>query len=146
MGLIREFKEFSLRGNAVDLAAGIIIGAAFNGVVRSLVDDIIMPPLGRLVGEVDFSDLFINLSGEEYESLAAAKEAGAATINYGLFVNQVISFLIVAFVVFLLVKKVNRLRRAPATEAPVVRVCPFCDSAVSQRATRCPACTSDLKS
>ena len=109
--MLKEFKEFALRGNVVDMAVGIIIGAAFTSVVKSLVDDILMPPLGKLIGDIDFSDLFVNLSGGEYASLVEAKAAGAATVNYGLFLNNTISFLIVAFAVFLLVRAINQLKR-----------------------------------
>ncbi len=142
----KDFREFILRGNVIDLAVGIIIGAAFGGVVKSLVEDIIMPPIGLLLGKVDFSNLFINLSGTPYASLADAKAAGAATINYGVFINTVISFVIVAFAVFLLVRAVQRLRRreeAPAA-APTTRPCPYCLTAIPIGATRCPACTSDV--
>lgn len=119
-GFIREFREFALRGNVVDLAVGIIIGVAFGAVVNSLVEDVIMPPLGLIIGNVDFSDLFINLSGQDYPSLAAARQAGAPVIAYGSFINAVINFLVVAFAVFLLVKGMNRLRRqqAQAPEEP----------------------------
>ena len=144
MKVIQEFREFALKGNMIDLAIGVIIGAAFGSVVKSLVDDILMPPLGRLVGDVDFSDLFINLSDGEYASLAAAQEAGAATINYGNFINAVISFLIVAFAVFVIIRQVNRMKRQPEAATPTMKSCPFCDSQISVKATRCPACTSEL--
>jgi large conductance mechanosensitive channel len=124
---------------------GIIIGAAFSGVVGSLVNDILMPPLGRILGNVDFSDLFINLSGGDYDSLAQAKEAGAATINYGLFINNVINFLIVALAVFMLVRWINRFMAKPAEPAvPTLKECPYCFSNISIKATRCPECTSQL--
>lgn len=139
----KEFKAFIARGNVFDLAVGIIIGAAFGKVVSSLVSDIIMPPIGILLGKVDFSNLYINLSGTEYASLAAAKEAGAATINYGAFISTVIDFLIVSFVIFLLVKQVNRLMAKPPAP-PSTRECPFCMTVVPLAATRCPACTSEL--
>ncbi|HUW72778.1 MAG TPA: large conductance mechanosensitive channel protein MscL [Methyloceanibacter sp.] len=123
--MLQEFKEFALRGNVVDMAVGIIIGAAFSTIVKSLVDDVIMPPIGLLTGGVDFSDLYINLSGGDYQSLAQAREAGAATINIGVFINSVISFTIVAFVLFLVIKGMNRLRRKqeeePAKEPPPAR-------------------------
>ena len=143
-----EFKQFAIKGSALDLAVGVIIGAAFGKIVSSLVDDVLMPPLGLIIGKVDFSNLFLNLSGKHYDSLAAAKAAGAATINYGVFLNNVIDFLIVAFVIFLLVKQVNRLKakEAPApAAAPTTRECPRCLSAVPLKASRCAFCTSDLQ-
>lgn len=143
--MLKEFKEFAMRGNVLDLAVGLVIGAAFGGIVTSFVNDILMPPVGLLVGKVDFSNLFINLSGTAYATLKDAKAAGAATLNYGVFLNTLINFLIVAFAVFLLVKQVNRLRRpAPAPAAPATRECPFCLSAIPERATRCAHCTSEL--
>jgi large conductance mechanosensitive channel len=144
MGFVKEFREFAVKGNVMDMAIGVIIGAAFGRIVSSAVEDVIMPPLGLLIGKVDFTNLFISLSGESYPSLDAAKKAGAATVNYGLFINNVISFLIVAFVVFLVVKQVNRLRRKPAAADPTSRECPFCCSAIAIRARRCPECTSEL--
>jgi large conductance mechanosensitive channel len=141
--MLSDFKEFASRGSVVDLAVGVIIGAAFGKIVSSFVSDILMPPLGLVLGEVDFSDLFINLSGTHYASLAAAKTAGAATINYGAFINNVIDFLIVAMVIFLMVRGINRLRR-PAPAAPTTRDCPYCVTPIPLRATRCPACTSQL--
>jgi large conductance mechanosensitive channel len=145
--MFREFREFAMRGNGVDLAVGIIIGAAFGKIVTSLVNDIVMPPVGLLLGRVDFSSLFINLSGQPYASLAEAKAAGAPTINYGVFLNSVIDFVIVAFAIFLLVRSINRLSRQPEAtpEAPTTRECPFCLSSISLRATRCPQCTSTLQ-
>jgi large conductance mechanosensitive channel len=136
-----------MRGNVVDLAVGIIIGAAFGKIITSLVNDIIMPPVGLLLGRVDFSNLFINLSGQPYASLAEAKAAGAPTINYGIFLNNVIDFVIVAFAIFLLVRFINRLSRQPeaAPAAPNTRECPFCLSSIPLRATRCPQCTSTLQ-
>ena len=141
--MFNEFKTFVIKGNVMDLAVGIIIGAAFGKVVTSFVNDILMPPIGRLMGKVDFSNLFINLSDKSYDSLAEAKKAGAATLNYGLFVNTAIDFLIVGFAVFLIVKQVNRLKREEPA-APATRECPFCTSVVSERATRCPHCTSEI--
>ena len=146
--MLKDFREFVMRGNVVDLAVAVIIGAAFGKIVTSLVNDVIMPPIGLILGNVDFGSLFINLSGTSYKSLAEAKAAGAATINYGLFLNTVIDFLIVAFVIFLIVRAVGRMQRlhaAPAPVAPVTRECPFCISAVPLKATRCPHCTSELK-
>jgi large conductance mechanosensitive channel len=145
--MFKEFKEFAMKGSLLDLAIGFIMGGAFGKIVSSLVNDIIMPPIGLLLGKVDFASLFINLSGKPYASLAEAKAAGAATINYGLFLNVFIDFLIVAVVMFLLIKKVNKLRRKPA-EAPAVpttKECPFCFSVIPIKAVRCPACTSQLK-
>ena len=144
--MLQEFKKFALQGNVLDMAIGIIIGAAFGKIVSSLVADVLMPPIGLLVGKIDFSSLFLNLSGQGYASLSAAKAAGAPTINYGLSLNNVFDFLIVAFVIFLLVKQINRLKakEAPAA-APATRDCPRCLSAVPLRATRCPFCTSDLQ-
>jgi large conductance mechanosensitive channel len=148
--MLKEFKEFAVKGNVVDMAVGIIIGGAFGTIVKSLVADVIMPPIGLLLGGVDFSNLFAVLrSGDPagpYVALADAEAAGAVTINYGLFVNSVISFLIVAWAVFLLVKGMNRLRReeeAPAP-APTTKDCPFCCSSIPINATRCPQCTSEL--
>jgi large conductance mechanosensitive channel len=143
--MLKEFREFALRGNLVDMAVGIIIGAAFTLVVNSLVKDIVMPPIGMALGGVDFTDLFISLSGESYPSLAAAQAAGAATINYGLFINTLINFIITALAVFFLVRAMNRLRSAPAPAAPDTKDCPFCASSISLKATRCPHCTSVLE-
>lgn len=146
-----EFKKFVMRGNVLDMAVGIIIGAAFGTVVKSLVDDIIMPPIGRLLGGVDFAGLFINLGPGKYDSLAAAKEAGAATINYGLFINNIISFLIVAFAVFLLVRAVNRLQETMAKKVeeapaePTTKKCPECLSEIPIAARRCAFCTSPVE-
>ena len=147
MGMLQEFKEFAVKGNAVDLAVGVIIGAAFGGIVKSLVDDVIMPPVGRLLGGVDFANLFVVIGPGTYPSLKAAKDAGAATLNYGLFVNTVINFLIVAFVLFLVVKAMNRLKRerpAPAA-VPSTKGCPYCFSTIPIKATRCPHCTSEVR-
>ncbi len=148
-GFMDEFKQFIMRGNVLDLAIGIIIGAAFGGVVSSLVNDIIMPPIGRLLSNVNFTDLFINLSDGDYDSLAAAKEAGAATINYGSFINAVINFLIIALVVFMIVKWVNRMTRQvkpePAPSEPIAKECPYCLTSIPIKATRCPSCTSHLE-
>jgi large conductance mechanosensitive channel len=145
--MLKEFKDFAMRGNVVDLAVGIIIGAAFNQVVNSLVNDIIMPPIGLVLGRVDFTNLFISLTGQQYDSLAAAQAAGAATFNYGLFINTLINFVIVAFAIFLLVRGMNRLQgqaeKAPAE--PTTKDCPYCFTAIPVKATRCPHCTSELK-
>lgn len=146
MAMLKEFKEFATRGNMFDMAVGIILGAAFGKVVTSMVNDILMPPIGKLLGHVDFSSFFINLSGTHYATLADAKKAGAAVISYGVFFNTLLEFLIAAFAVFLLIKQINRLRRpAPAPTAPATRECPFCISTIPLKATRCPQCTSELK-
>jgi large conductance mechanosensitive channel len=141
--MLKEFKEFAMRGNVLDMAVGIIIGAAFGKIITSFVGDILMPPLGLLLGKVDFSSLFLTLSGGPYGSLAAAKAAGAPTINYGLFLNTVLDFLIVAFAIFLLIRQVNRFTPKPAP--PATKDCPYCLSAVPLKAIRCLHCTSDLK-
>jgi large conductance mechanosensitive channel len=143
--MLKEFKEFAMRGNVLDMAVGIVIGAAFGQIVSSFVADILMPPIGRLIGHVDFSNLFVSLSGTHYDTVAAAKAAGAATLNYGLFLNTVINFLIVAFAVFLLVRQVNRMSPKPAPAAPTTRDCPYCLSAVPLGATKCAHCTSELR-
>ncbi|HEX7124235.1 MAG TPA: large conductance mechanosensitive channel protein MscL [Thermodesulfobacteriota bacterium] len=145
--MLKEFREFAIKGNAIDLAIGVVIGAAFGRVVTSLVDDLINPVLGLLVGGIDFTNLFIALNGESYPTLEAARVAGAPTLNLGLFVNAVISFLIVAFALFLVVKQINRLKRespAPAAATPTTRACPECLSSVAVKARRCPFCTSAL--
>jgi len=145
--MLREFRDFAMRGNVLDMAIGIIIGAAFGKIITSLVSDILMPPIGLVLGQVDFSNLFLNLSGKSFASLAEAKAAGVPTISYGLFINTVIDFTIVAFAIFLLVRQVNRLKRQPeaVAAAPTTRECPHCRSQIALRATRCPHCTSDLK-
>jgi len=141
--MFKEFKEFAVKGNVMDMAVGIIIGAAFGKIVSSLVNDILMPPIGLLIGKVDFSSLFLNLSGKQYDSLTSAKAAGAATINYGQFLNTVIDFIIVAFAIFLVIKQINRLKREPE---PSSKECPHCLSKVPLKATRCAHCTSALES
>ena len=143
--MFKEFKEFAMRGNVLDMAVGIIIGAAFGRIITSLVSDIIMPPLGLVIGKVDFSSLFLNISGTSYPTLAAAKAAGAATLNYGTFLNTVLDFLIVAFVIFLLVRSVNRWTRPAAAPVPATKECPYCVTQIPLKATRCPACTSELR-
>src|SRR5579862_293842 len=141
----KEFKDFVMRGNVMDMAVGIILGAAFGKIVTSFVGDILMPPIGLILGHVDFSNLFVVLSGTHYDSLAAAKAAGAASINYGLFVSTVIDFTIVAFVIFLLVKQVNKLKTPAPVPAPSVKDCPYCLSAIPLKAIRCAHCTSELQ-
>lgn len=144
--MLKEFKDFISKGNAIDLAVGVVTGAAFGAVVTSLVNDVIMPPIGLLLGKVDFSNLFVVLSegsvAGPYASVAAAQEAGAVTLNYGMFVNAIVMFVIIAFVIFLVVRAVNRMRREAE---PTTRDCPRCLTAVPLAATRCPACTSDLQ-
>ena len=143
--MLKEFKEFAMRGNVLDLAVGVIIGAAFGKIVSSLVDDIIMPPVGKALGHADFSNLFINLSETSYPTIAAAKAAGSPTINYGIFLNTVINFLIVAFAVFLLVRTVNRWTVKPAQAvAPTTKDCPQCAMAIPIAAKKCGHCTSAL--
>jgi large conductance mechanosensitive channel len=143
--MLKEFKAFVMRGNVLDMAVGIIIGAAFGRIITSLVGDIMMPPLGRVLGHVDFSSLFLNISGKTYPTLAAAKAAGAATINYGIFLNTVIDFLIVAFVIFLLVRMVNRWNKPAPAAAPTTKGCPYCCTDIPLMATRCPNCTSEVR-
>jgi large conductance mechanosensitive channel len=142
--MFKEFKEFALKGNVLDLAIGVVIGAAFATVVKSFTDDILMPPIGLLTGHQDFANKFISLSGNHYDTLAEAKAAGAATLNYGLFVNSVIAFLLVAFAVFLVVKWFNALRRKPEPQAPNVRDCPQCLSPIPVNATRCKFCAQPV--
>ena len=142
--MLKEFKEFVARGNVMDMAVGIVIGAAFGKIVTSFVGDILMPPLGLLLGKVDFSSLFISLSGQHFDSLRAAKEAGAATLNYGLFINTILDFIIVAFVIFLLIKQLNRLKRAEVPAPPATKDCPYCCTAIPVAAKKCAHCTSDL--
>jgi len=144
--MLREFKEFAMRGNVIDMAVGVIIGAAFGKIVTSFTNDMLMPPIGLMLGKVDFSNLYLNLSGTPYPSLAEAKKAGAATINYGVFFNTVLDFVIVAFVLFLLIRQINRLL-APAPShpgEPTQKECPYCLSTIPIKATRCAHCTSQL--
>lgn len=143
--MMKEFKEFIMRGNVLDLAVGIIIGGAFGKIVSSFVSDILMPPLGLIMGKVNFADLFINLSGKPYPTVAAAKAAGAPTINYGMFINTIIDFVIVAFAIYLMIQQVNRMKQKPAEAPPVTKDCPFCCSAIPVKAVRCPHCTSSLE-
>jgi large conductance mechanosensitive channel len=143
--MLKEFRDFALKGNVIDLAIAVIIGAAFGAIVNSLVNDIIMPPIGYAMGGVNFNDLFISLSGVAYASLADAKAAGAATINYGVFLNTIIDFIIIAFVLFLVVRSINRMKKAPAPAAPNTKECQYCYTQIPIPATRCPNCTSELK-
>ena len=141
----KEFREFAARGNVIDLAVGVIFGAAFGKIVTSLVNDVIMPPIGMALGRVDFRNLFVALDGQSYPSLGDAQKAGAPTINYGIFLNTILEFVIVAFVIFLLVRQINRMKEpTPAAPDQPVRDCPFCVSRIPAAATRCPNCTSDL--
>lgn len=142
--MFKEFKEFIMRGNVLDLAVAVIIGAAFGRIITSLVNDIIMPPIGVVLGKVDFSNLFIDLSGGNHPTLAAAKATGAATVNYGVFLNTVIDFLIVAFAIFLVVRRANKMRRPGAPPPPSTKDCVYCYSIIPLKATRCPNCTSQL--
>lgn len=147
--MLKEFKEFAMRGNVLDMAIGIIIGAAFGKIITSFVNDILMPPIGLLLGGLDFSNLFITLRGDHFASLADAQAAGAVTLNYGVFINTIVDFIIVAFAIFLLIRQVNRLQRAeeatPPPE-PTEKECPYCFTAIPIKATRCPNCTSELVS
>jgi large conductance mechanosensitive channel len=143
--MLKEFREFVMRGNVVDLAIAVVIGAAFGKIVTSFVEDILMPPIGLALGNVDFSNLFLNLSGRSYPSVAAAKAAGAPTLNYGIFLNQIINFLIIAFAIFLLIKQINRFHNPKPASAPTTKECPYCLSIIPLKATRCAHCTADLK-
>lgn len=153
MRLIKEFREFAMKGNVIDLAIGVVIGGAFGAIVKSLVDDVIMPPIGLILGNIDFSNFFVVLKegskqAGPYVSLAAAKTAGAITLNIGLFINALVSFAIIAFTIFMLVKSINRLKREEAPAAPPAQVkeCPYCLSSIPSKASRCPHCTSELSS
>jgi large conductance mechanosensitive channel len=144
--MLKEFKEFAMRGNVMDMAIGIILGAAFGKIVTSLVNDIIMPPIGKLLGNIDFSNLFLNISGTAYKTLAEAKAAGAATINIGLFINSMIDFVIIAFAIFIVVKQINKLKRKEVqAAAPSTKTCPYCAMDISLKAKRCPHCTSTVE-
>ena len=145
--MLKEFKEFAMRGNVIDLAIGVIIGGAFGKIVSSFVGDVIMPLIGLLLGKINFANLFFNLSGEGYTSLAVAQEAGAPTLNYGLFINSIVDFLIVAFVIFLVIRGINKLQKpkpAPTPATPITKKCPYCVTEIAIEATRCPNCTSQL--
>ena len=145
MGMLSEFKEFALRGNVVDMAIGVVIGGAFGNIVTSLVNDIFMPIISKLTGGVDFSNWFISLDGSKYATLAAAQEAGAATLNYGVLISTIINFLIIAICLFAVLKAINKLKKpAPVEAAPEPRLCPYCKSEIAEDATRCPHCTSQL--
>ena len=142
--MLKEFKEFAMKGNVLDMAIGVIIGGAFGKIVTSLVSDVLMPPLGLVLGKVDFSSLFLNLSGTPQPSLAAAKAAGAPTVNYGVFLQTVLDFIIIAFVIFMIVKQVNRLKTPAAPGAPTTKDCPLCLSTIPVKATKCAHCTSSV--
>lgn len=142
--MLKEFKKFALRGNMIDLAVGIIIGGAFNGIVNSLVNDIVMPLLSVFTKKIDFTNLFIALDGEKYVSLQAAKDAGAATVNYGMFLSGIINFLIMSFVVFLMVRWINKLKKPDTPSEPTTKKCPHCLEEVNKKATKCPHCTADI--
>ena len=145
MGFVGEFKEFAMKGNVLDMAVGIIIGAAFGAIISSLVKDVIMPPIGMIMGGINFADLFIALDGKTYASMAAAQAAAAPTINYGLFINTIINFLIVALAIFMLIRQVNAAKKKPAPPEPNTKECPFCKESIPKAAVKCSHCTSDLK-
>ena len=140
----KEFKEFAMRGNVMDMAVGIIIGAAFGKIITSFVNDVLMPPIGLLLGKVDFNNLFITLSSQSFATLEEAKKAGAVTIKYGLFLNTIFDFLIVAFVIFMMIRQINKLKKQPEPAVPTTKECPHCFTVIPIKATRCPNCTSEL--
>ena len=144
MGFIGEFKEFAVKGNVIDMAVGIIIGAAFGSIVNSLVKDVIMPPIGMLMGGINFADMFVALDGKAYATLAEAQAAAAPTINYGLFINSIISFIIVALAIFVLIKKINAMKKQPVPPEPNTKECPYCKESIPKAAVKCSHCTSDL--
>ena len=146
MGFIGEFKEFAVKGNVIDMAVGIIIGAAFGSIVNSLVKDVIMPPIGMLMGGINFADMFVALDGKAYATLAEAQAAAAPTINYGLFINSIISFIIVALAIFVLIKQINAMKKQPAPPDPNTKECPYCKESIPKAAVKCSHCTSDLNS
>jgi len=145
MAFLKEFKEFAMKGNVMDLAVAVIIGAAFGKIVTSLVNDIIMPIISLVAGNIDFSNFFISLDGKNYETLKLAKEAGAATLNYGVFITNVIDFLIVAFSIFIVIKQLNRFKPKPATAVSTAKTCPYCRSTIHIEAVKCPYCISEIK-
>ncbi len=142
--MLKEFKEFAMRGNVLDMAIGIIIGGAFGKIVSSFVNDVLMPPIGLLLGGVDFANLYVSLGGGEFASLAAAEEAGAPLLKYGVFLNTTIDFLIVAFAIFMMVRAINKMQKPAPAAAPTTKDCPHCTTAIPIKATRCPQCTSQL--
>jgi large conductance mechanosensitive channel len=143
--MFAEFKQFIRRGNVIDLAVAVVIGAAFGKIVASFVDDILMPPIGLALGRVDFSNLFINLAGKEYPSVAAAKAAGAATLNYGIFINSILNFVIIAFAIFLLIRQINRMQTPAPAPAVATKDCPYCLTPVPVKAVKCAHCTSEIR-
>jgi len=145
MGFISEFKDFAMKGNVLDMAIGIIIGVAFGGIITSLVKDVIMPPIGMIMGGINFADMFVALDGKTYATLAAAQAAAAPTVNYGLFINAIINFLIVALAIFMLIRQVNAAKKKPAPPEPNSKECPFCKESIPKAAIKCSHCTSDLK-
>lgn len=147
--ILKEFKDFAIKGNVIDMSIGIIVGTAFTTIIKSLVDDIIMPPIGKLIGNINFSDFYINLSSTKYNSLTEAKAAGASTINYGLFLNNVITFLIVSIVLFIVIRAINKIKNKNKEEVEIIevkntKICKYCKSEINIEAIRCPNCTSDL--
>jgi large conductance mechanosensitive channel len=144
MGMMKEFREFAMKGSVVDLAVGVIIGAAFGKIVTSFVNEVLMPPLGLLLGKIDFNNLFINLSEVHYQTLKAARDAGAPVIGYGAFLNTILDFILIAFAIFLVIKQINRMRREPPPAPPDTRDCPLCATAIPIKAVRCPHCTADI--
>ena len=142
--MLKEFRDFAMRGNVIDLAVGVIIGGAFGKIITSFVSDVLMPPFGLLLGRVDFSNLFLSLNGQSYKTIAEAQAAGAPTLNYGLFLNATIDFLIVAFIIFLFIRTMNRLQKPAPAVPPTTKDCPYCFTAIPIKATRCPQCTSQL--
>jgi large conductance mechanosensitive channel len=144
MGFTSEFKEFAMKGNVLDMAVGIVIGAAFGSIVNSLVKDVLMPPLGLVLGKVNFTDLFISLDGKTYATLAEAQAVAAPTINYGLFINTIINFIIVALAIFVVIRQINAMKRKPAPPEPNTKTCPYCMESIPKAAIRCSHCTSDL--
>lgn len=142
--MLKEFKEFAMRGNVIDMAVGVVIGLAFGKIITSLVEDVVMPPIGLALGNVDFSNLFVNLSGKDYPSVAAAKAAGAATLNYGIFFNTILNFIIIAFAVFLVIRSFNKTKQ-PEPAAVSTKECPYCVSVIPIKATRCAHCTAELR-
>lgn len=145
MSILKEFKEFAMKGNVIDLATGVIIGAAFGKIVSSLVNDVIMPLIGLAVGKLDFTNLFISLDGNQYATLEAANTAGAATLNYGIFLTNILDFVIIAFAIFIVVKQINRLKKKPDHAPVTTKGCPYCQSTISIKAVKCPNCTADLE-
>lgn len=142
--MLKEFRDFAMRGNVIDLAVGVIIGGAFGRIITSFVNDVLMPPIGLILGKVDFGNLFLSLNGQTYTTIAEAQAAGAPTLNYGLFINAAIDFIIVAFVIFLLIRTINRMHKPAPAVAPATKECPYCFSTIPLKATRCPNCTSEL--